>query len=225
MRIICWNMQRKKDSWGFLADQHDGDDLALLQEACTPVPAVGKRFDVGPGPWNPKGASGARAIVGLSGGVELQRFEEDLVWPLAPILRERPHSIAFALATLNGERILAASVEMWSDLAEHLPGIMEAVREATGFNGPAIVGGDINTERHSGSTVFDGMAEIGIPLAGPDGVTKYNKLGRQQPSDADRQYDYVFATPDLAARMSVEAVNAPTEWGPSDHCRVVVDID
>ena len=114
---------------------------------------------------------------------------------------------------------------MWSDLAEHLPGIMEAVREAIGFNGPAIVGGDINTERHSGSTVFNGMAEIGIPLAGPDGVTKYNKLGRQQPSDADRQYDYVFATPDLAARMSVEAVNDPTEWGPSDHCRVVVDID
>lgn len=48
---------------------------------------------------------------------------------------------------------------------------------------------------------------------------------RQTPKTATRQLDYVFATEDLAGRVSVRALNEPDEWGPSDHCRLAISVD
>jgi exonuclease III len=47
---------------------------------------------------------------------------------------------------------------------------------------------------------------------------------RQKPATATRQLDFVFASTSLADRIEVRALNTPEEWGPSDHCRVAIDI-
>jgi hypothetical protein len=49
--------------------------------------------------------------------------------------------------------------------------------------------------------------------------------GRQTPATATRQLDFVFASRSLANAVSVRALNAPDEWGASDHCRVLIDVD
>jgi endonuclease/exonuclease/phosphatase family metal-dependent hydrolase len=41
---------------------------------------------------------------------------------------------------------------------------------------------------------------------------------------ATRQLDFVFASESIASRVSVRALNSIEEWGPSDHCRVVIDV-
>lgn len=48
---------------------------------------------------------------------------------------------------------------------------------------------------------------------------------RQTPQSATRQLDFVFATSDLVDRVSVRALNEPSEWGPSDHCRLAISVD
>jgi hypothetical protein len=47
---------------------------------------------------------------------------------------------------------------------------------------------------------------------------------RQKPATATRQLDFVFASTSLAERVEVRALNSPEEWGPSDHCRVIIDV-
>lgn len=47
---------------------------------------------------------------------------------------------------------------------------------------------------------------------------------RQTPATATRQLDFVFASTSLADRIEVRAINTPEAWGPSDHCRVVIDV-
>ena len=48
---------------------------------------------------------------------------------------------------------------------------------------------------------------------------------QQSPETATRQLDFVFASKSLAPRIATQALNKPDEWGPSDHCRVQIDID
>jgi len=48
---------------------------------------------------------------------------------------------------------------------------------------------------------------------------------RQTPATSTRQLDFVFASQSIADSVSVRALNAPDEWGASDHCRVVIDVD
>lgn len=45
------------------------------------------------------------------------------------------------------------------------------------------------------------------------------------PAEAWGQLDYVFATENIADRVTVRALNEPDEWGPSDHCRLVIELD
>jgi hypothetical protein len=47
----------------------------------------------------------------------------------------------------------------------------------------------------------------------------------QSPGSATRQLDFVFASTALADRVHVRALNEPENWGPSDHCRVIIDVD
>jgi hypothetical protein len=48
---------------------------------------------------------------------------------------------------------------------------------------------------------------------------------RQSPESATRQLDFVFASTALADRVHVRALNEPENWGPSDHCRVFIDVN
>jgi endonuclease/exonuclease/phosphatase family metal-dependent hydrolase len=91
-------------------------------------------------------------------------------------------------------------------------------------------------------TVFARMAALGIPFVGPkapagrraepwpaelpvgsDNVPTYH-TNRQTPATATRQLDFVFASAGLAANLRVSALNEVEHWGPSDHCRVEMEL-
>ena len=91
-------------------------------------------------------------------------------------------------------------------------------------------------------TVFSRMAALGLSFVGPqapDGrraepwpdalprnsnnVPTYHTKS-QTPATCTRQLDFVFASQGLADRVRVSALNKPDQWGPSDHCRVEIQI-
>jgi hypothetical protein len=47
---------------------------------------------------------------------------------------------------------------------------------------------------------------------------------RQTPATATRQLDFVFSSIGLTENLHVRAINDPDLWGPSDHCRVEIEI-
>ena len=47
---------------------------------------------------------------------------------------------------------------------------------------------------------------------------------RQKPETAANQLDYVFASRGFHKQVAVTALNKPEEWGPSDHCRIEIEI-
>jgi hypothetical protein len=91
--------------------------------------------------------------------------------------------------------------------------------------------------------VFDRAEAMGLRFVGPQApygrqanpwpaelpedslnVPTYH-TSRQGPMGATRQLDFVFASHVLAERLSVRALNGdPEEWGPSDHCRVAIEL-
>ena len=93
------------------------------------------------------------------------------------------------------------------------------------------------------ATVFDRAEAMGLRFVGPQAphgrqanprpaelpegsrdVPTYHTR-QQGPMGATRQLDFVFASHALADRLSVRALNTdPDEWGPSDHCRVAIEL-
>jgi hypothetical protein len=90
--------------------------------------------------------------------------------------------------------------------------------------------------------VFNRMAALGLSFVGPQApngrqaapwpeelpqasknVPTYY-TSRKNPVSATRQLDFVFASKALTDRVSVRAINEPDEWGPSDHCRVEIEV-
>jgi len=93
------------------------------------------------------------------------------------------------------------------------------------------------------NAVFNRMAALGLSFVGPqvpngrqcdpwpeelpqtsNNVPTYY-TSHQNPTSATRQLDFVFASKVLTDRINVRAINEPAEWGPSDHCRVEIEIE
>lgn len=93
-------------------------------------------------------------------------------------------------------------------------------------------------------SVFSRMKALGVSFAGPqypDGGVQANpwpkelprdslnvptyRTRRDKPKTALRQLDFVFASDALHKRMSVCALNTEEDWGPSDHCRILIEIE
>ncbi len=92
-------------------------------------------------------------------------------------------------------------------------------------------------------TVFDRMSALGFRFVGPQApsggeqaspwpselpvgscnVPTY-RTKQSQPETAKRQLDFVFASESIADRISVRAANSIDKWGPSDHCRVFIEL-
>ena len=86
------------------------------------------------------------------------------------------------------------------------------------------------------------MAAIGLPFVGPQHPngcqadpwplhlppdSKNIPTFRTRQSDAasaSYQLDFVFASPELRDRLTVTALNSASAWGPSDHCRVLIEM-
>ena len=92
-------------------------------------------------------------------------------------------------------------------------------------------------------TVFERMDALGLAFIGPQAphgrradpwptelpadsgnVPTYHTT-RMIPAQAARQLDFVFASTVLAHRMHVRALNEVSDWGPSDHCRVWIELN
>ena len=90
-------------------------------------------------------------------------------------------------------------------------------------------------------SVFDRMEALGLPFVGPqhpqgrqadpwpDELPRESKNvptyhWDEDPATATRQLDFVFASRGMADSVSVRAVNEPEQWGPSDHCRLEIEV-
>lgn len=91
-------------------------------------------------------------------------------------------------------------------------------------------------------TLFDRLRMVGLEFVGPQfpngrqanpwpaelpreslNVPTYFSRG-QTPTTAKRQLDFVFASRDIAPRVKTWALNDPAAWGPSDHCRIRIEV-
>lgn len=92
-------------------------------------------------------------------------------------------------------------------------------------------------------TVFDRFAALGLELVGPQypagrkaeptpaelpadsgNVPTYHTTS-QSPATAQSQLDYAFASRGFHEQITTRALNAVEEWGSSEHCRIVIDVD
>ena len=90
-------------------------------------------------------------------------------------------------------------------------------------------------------TVWDRMQALGLEFLGPqaphgrraettpDDVPPDTKnvptyYRRSGPATAVNQLDYAFASHGFHEQVSVRAMNEIEEWGPSDHCRLMIEV-
>ena len=93
--------------------------------------------------------------------------------------------------------------------------------------------------------VFERMKAIGLELVGPQypagrmagcTPTAYHEppdskniptyyTTKESPEKATRQLDYVFASRGFHKNVRARALNGIHEWGPSDHCRILIEVD
>lgn len=91
-------------------------------------------------------------------------------------------------------------------------------------------------------TIFSRMEALGLDFKGPQAPrgrqaepwpselpassqnvpTYYSN--RQTPTTATRQLDFVFVSTGMSDSVSVAALNSPDDWGPSDHCRLEIEV-
>ena len=91
-------------------------------------------------------------------------------------------------------------------------------------------------------SVFSRLEALGLKFVGPQhpngrqaepqpgglpadtkNVPTYH-TSKQKPGTAANQLDYVFVSRGFHERVSVKARNEPKDWGPSDHCRIEIEI-
>ncbi|MDE0344855.1 MAG: hypothetical protein OXI66_03590 [Boseongicola sp.] len=51
-----------------------------------------------------------------------------------------------------------------------------------------------------------------------------HRTRQQSPAEANRQLDYVFASRGFHKEVTARALNGIDEWGPSDHCRLAIEV-
>ena len=92
-------------------------------------------------------------------------------------------------------------------------------------------------------TVFERFAALGLELVGPQfplgrkaqptpaglpsdsgNVPTYHTTS-QSPETAQSQLDYAFASRGFHERVTARALNSVGEWGASDHCRILIEVE
>ncbi len=93
-------------------------------------------------------------------------------------------------------------------------------------------------------TVWDRFSALGLEFLGPQvpngrpsttpqpdvlantrNVPTYFAPQQKCAANADRQLDYAFASRGFHERVTVRAMNGLEEWGSSDHCRLLIEVD
>ena len=73
-------------------------------------------------------------------------------------------------------------------------------------------------------SVWERLDSLGLEYLGPNHTPTFRPRG-QPPEAANGQLDHVFASRGFHEQVKVRALNSPEEWGASDHCRIVIDVD
>ena len=63
---------------------------------------------------------------------------------------------------------------------------------------------------------------VGVPTDSKN-VPTFHTI-KESPKEAKRQLDYAFASKGFHQQVTVRAMNGIEEWGPSDHCRLMITI-
>ena len=89
---------------------------------------------------------------------------------------------------------------------------------------------------------WDRLAALGLEFLGPQAPDGWQPSGSQpdvppdtknvptwvrnglKPQQANRQFDYAIASRGFHERVKVRALNRADEWGPSDHCRLLIEV-
>ena len=89
---------------------------------------------------------------------------------------------------------------------------------------------------------WDRLAALGLEFLGPQAPHGWQPSGPQpdvppdtknvptwvqtgrKPEEASRQFDYAIASRGFHERVKVRALNRADEWGPSDHCRLLIEV-
>ena len=93
-------------------------------------------------------------------------------------------------------------------------------------------------------TIIDRMIALGLEFMGPEdpngrqagnaikgqpkdskSVPTYYTVRQRSSKNANTQLDYVFASRGFHKMIRTRALNGVDEWGPSDHCRLLIEID
>ncbi|MCY4653448.1 MAG: hypothetical protein OXC95_09825 [Dehalococcoidia bacterium] len=264
LKIISWNIARRHTAWRCLPDSDA--DIALLQEAGMPPDDVAARIDVAPVLFlDENGHRISRsAIAKLS---DRARIEWLTPTPLnrpdaGDFVVSHPNSISAAIVTPpKGEPFTVVSFaaeyespyrSSWNITDASLHRIISDLSLFIGRQRGhrVIAAGDLSVyhgygEDTSGywkgryATVFDRMAAIGMPFAGPQHPNgrqtdpwpewlsrdSLNVPTYRHSSGTEHQLDFVFASESMADSVQVSALNYPDDWGPSDHCRIEILVE
>ena len=104
------------------------------------------------------------------------------------------------------------------------------------------LGNEWQSLRDRERTVWDRMKAIGLEYMGPqypagrkadptpsflppDTKNVPTFRGNKEPADADIQLDHVFASRGFHKGIKAHALNSVEKWGPSDHCRLLIEVE
>lgn len=76
---------------------------------------------------------------------------------------------------------------------------------------------------HGGNPPAPGVKMVDVPPDSKNLPTYYTPK-QKVPEKADRQLDYAFASSGFHEQVTVRALNGVDEWGPSDHCRLAIEV-
>ena len=264
VKIISWNIARRHAAWECLPESDA--DVALLQEASMPPDDVVARIAVDPVPFcDENGRRISRsAIAKLSDRAPIEWLTPA---PLdqpdsGDFVATHPGAISAAMVTpLKGEPFTVVSFAAEYESPYHSgwkvtdASLHRIISDLSLFIGRqrghrVIAAGDLTVYYGYGDdksgywkgrydTVFDRMAAIGMPFAGPqypngrqtdpwpDGLPRDSKNvpTYRHTSGAEHQLDFVFASESMVDSVKVSALNSPEDWGPSDHCRIEIVVE
>ena len=240
MRIVSWNMQNKRDSWRFLVDRHQDYDFAFVQEACTPTRYVrthAAHWDIPYERWQARPRRYKQEVLRIADSWKFYRLDRDTIGSLGPKGRIllSPRFRAAAVARRSGRPDIglvsvASGPRSSLKLADTVTAVRRTLSRAS-FDPhmPLIVAGDLTTDINRTPETFAAMESIGLQRIGPDGPNYIQKSLGEVPRDAWRELNHVFASPELDGQVSAIALSDPDEdspafWGPSDHCRISIEV-
>ena len=241
VRMWYWNIAHRHKAWRCIPDS--GVDVVLVQEGYRPPRDVAEKVEVDPAPYEDENGKALSrcAIIRVSDRVEVEFLEgvksshRGCLSAAKITPKDKPDS-AFLVVTFCPKKetahpaagikagyIVDASVQRIISDISLLIGRKSTFRMIAAGDTAIMQGDGWNFYwKRRYAAVFDRMSSIGLPVIGPNNGSTCYEPGKKP---ATRQLDYVFASKSMLDSVSTRALNTEEEWGPSDHCRILIEVD